>query len=223
MLPVPPAKEGFVMIKVSSIRVSVFSTNCYLVQNTETKEGFLIDPGDYEEKILEVLQKEEVKLSAIYLTHGHLDHFMATERIREEYKVPVYCHEAELAVLTDPVQNLTSRFMRHGCVLEGAIGLKDGVAFTAAGVPVKLLHTPGHTPGGCCYYLPENGILFSGDTLFYRSIGNTEFPGGSMGTLARSIREKLYTLPEETVVYAGHGEETDIGTEMRENPFVPAL
>lgn len=211
------------MIKVSSIRVSVFSTNCYLVQNTETKEGFLIDPGDYEEKLLEVLRKEEVKLSAIYLTHGHLDHFMAAERIRDEYKVPVYCHEKELAVLSDPDQNLTSRFMRRGCVLEGAIGLRDGVAFTVAGVKVVVLHTPGHTPGGCCYYLRENGILFSGDTLFYRSIGNTEFPGGSMGTLARSIREKLYTLPEETVVYAGHGEETDIGTEMRENPFVPAL
>lgn len=211
------------MIKVSSIRVSVFSTNCYLVQNAETKEGFLIDPGDYEEKILEILRKEEVKLSAIYLTHGHLDHFMATERIREEYKVPVYCHEAELEVLADPVQNLTGRFMRTGCVLEGVTGLKDGAEFTAAGIPVKLLHTPGHTPGGCCYYLAENGILFSGDTLFYHSIGNTEFPGGSMGTLARSIREKLYVLPEETVVYAGHGEETDIGTEMRENPFVPAL
>lgn len=211
------------MIKISSIRVSVFSTNCYLVQNTETKEGFLIDPGDYEEKLLEVLRKEEVKLSAIYLTHGHLDHFMATERIREEYKVPVYCQEAELSVLADPVQNLTSRFMRHGCVLEDVIGLKDGAEFTVAGVPVKLLHTPGHTPGGCCYYLPENGILFSGDTLFYHSIGNTEFPGGSMGMLARSIREKLYTLPEDTVVYAGHGEETDIGTEKRENPFVPAL
>ncbi len=211
------------MIKVSSIRVSVFATNCYLVQNTETKEGFLIDPGDYEEKILEVLRKEEVKLSAIYLTHGHLDHFMATERIRAEYNVPVYCHEAELAVLSDPVQNLTSRFMRRGCVLEGATGLKDGAEFTAAGVKVAVLHTPGHTPGGCCYYLEENGILFSGDTLFYRSIGNTEFPGGSMGILSRSIREKLYTLPEETVVYAGHGEETDIGSEMRENPFVPAL
>ena len=137
------------MIKVSSIRVSVFATNCYLVQNTETKEGFLIDPGDYEEKLLEVLRKEEVILSAIYLTHGHLDHFMAAERIREEYKVPVYCHEAELAVLADPVQNLTSRFMRNGIAFRDAIGLEDGAEFTAAGVPVHLIHTPGHTPGGC--------------------------------------------------------------------------
>lgn len=211
------------MIKIYSIRVSVFSTNCYVVQNTETKEGFIIDPGDYEEKILEVLKEKEVKLTAIYLTHGHLDHIMAAERIKAEYKVPVYCHETELSVLADPVQNLTSRFMREGYVFTAAEGLKDGAEFTAAGVPVKLLHTPGHTPGGCCYYLRENGVLFSGDTLFYHSIGNTEFPGGSMGTLSRSIREKLYTLPEETVVYAGHGEETTIGTEKRENPFVPAI
>ncbi len=211
------------MIKVDSIRVSVFSTNCYLVRNTETKEGFLIDPGDYEEKLLDVLREKEVKLTAIYLTHGHLDHFMAAERIKAEYNVSVYCHEEELAVLADPVQNLTARFMRNGIVFKDAIGLEDGAEFTAAGVPVKLFHTPGHTPGGCCYYLPEHGILFSGDTLFFRSIGNTEFPGGSMGTLSRSIREKLYTLPEDTVVYAGHGEETDIGSEKRENPFVPNL
>lgn len=211
------------MIKIYGIRVSVFSTNCYLVQNTETGEGFLIDPGDYAEKIIDVIKEKEVKLTAIYLTHGHLDHFMATERIKEEYNVPVYCHEAELAVLADPVQNLTSRFMRSGYVFTDAIGLKDGAEFTAAGIPVKLLHTPGHTPGGCCFYLPEDGYLFSGDTLFFRSVGNTEFPGGSMGTLARSIREKLYTLPEETRVYAGHGESTDIGSEKRENPFVPSL
>ena len=211
------------MIKIYGIRVSVFSTNCYLVQNTETGEGFLIDPGDYAEKIIDVIKEKEVKLTAIYLTHGHLDHFMATERIKEEYNVPVYCHEAELAVLADPVQNLTSRFMRSGYVFTEAIGLKDGAEFTAAGIPVKLLHTPGHTPGGCCYYLWQDGYLFSGDTLFYHSIGNTEFPGGSMGTLARSIREKLYTLPEETRVYAGHGESTDIGSEKCENPFVPSL
>ncbi len=211
------------MIKVYSIRVSVFSTNCYVVQNTETKEGFLIDPGDYEEKILEFLREKEVVLTGIYLTHGHLDHMMAAERIKAEYHVPIYCHEEELAVLADPVQNLTSRFMRSGYVLKDATGLKDGAEFIVAGIPVKLLHTPGHTPGGCCYYLPESGILFSGDTLFYRSIGNTEFPGGSMGTISRSIREKLYTLPETTVVYAGHGEETDIGSEMRGNPFVPSL
>lgn len=211
------------MIKIYGIRVSVFATNCYLVQNTETGEGFLIDPGDYAEKIIDVIKEKEVKLTAIYLTHGHLDHFMATERIKEEYNVPVYCHEAELAVLADPVQNLTSRFMRSGYVFTEAIGLKDGAEFTAAGIPVKLLHTPGHTPGGCCYYLWQDGYLFSGDTLFYHSIGNTEFPGGSMGTLARSIREKLYTLPEETRVYAGHGESTDIGSEKCENPFVPSL
>ena len=211
------------MLKIYGIRVSVFSTNCYLVKNMETGEGFLIDPGDYGEKIIDIIKEKEVKLTAIYLTHGHLDHMMAAAQIKAEYNVPVYCHEAELAVLADPVQNLTSRFMRSGYVFEDAIGLKDGAEFTAAGVPVKLLHTPGHTPGGCCYYLPEDGYLFSGDTLFFRSIGNTEFPGGSMGTLARSIREKLYTLPEETRVYAGHGESTDIGSEKYENPFVPSL
>ena len=210
-------------MKIYGIRVSVFTTNCYLVKNEETGEGFLIDPGDYAEKIIEVIKEKAVKLTAIYLTHGHLDHMMAVERVKAEFNVPVYCHEAELAVLADPVQNLTSRFMRSGYVFTDVIGLKDGAEFKAAGFDVRLIHTPGHTPGGCCYYLWEEGYLFSGDTLFFRSIGNTEFPGGSMGTLARSIREKLYMLPEETRVYAGHGESTDIGSEKRENPFVPSL
>ncbi len=211
------------MVKVYGIRVSLFVTNCYLVINEENKEGFLIDPGGNEERIFDVLAEKEVKLVAIYLTHGHLDHMMAAERLREEYEVPVYCHTAELAVLADPVQNLTSRFLRHSYVLNGAEPLSDGAEFVTAGIRVKLISTPGHTPGGCCYYLPEEGILFSGDTLFYRNIGNTEFPGGSMAVLANSIREKLYVLPEETTVYAGHGEETDIGSEKRENPFVPAI
>lgn len=211
------------MVKVYAIRVSLFVTNCYLVMKEESKEGFLIDPGGHEERIFATLVEKEVKLVAIYLTHGHLDHMMAAERLREEYGVPVYCHAAELAVLADPVQNLTSRFLRHSYVLNGAEPLSDGAEFVTAGIRVKLISTPGHTQGGCCYYLPEEGILFSGDTLFYRSIGNTEFPGGSMSVLANSIREKLYVLPEETVVYAGHGEETDIGSEKRENPYVPAI
>lgn len=211
------------MVKVYGIRVSLFVTNCYLVMNEESREGFLIDPGGHEERIFATLAEKEVKLVAIYLTHGHLDHMMAAERLREEYGVPVYCHAAELAVLADPVQNLTNRFLRHPYVLTGAEPLSDGAEFVTAGIRVRLISTPGHTQGGCCYYLPEEGILFSGDTLFYRSIGNTEFPGGSMAVLASSIREKLYVLPEETVVYAGHGEETDIGSEKRENPYVPAI
>lgn len=211
------------MVKVYGIQVSLFATNCYLVMNEESKEGFLIDPGGQEERILAVLKEKEVKLVAIYLTHGHLDHMMAAERIREEYGVPVYCYAAEIAVLSDPEQNLSDRFSRHSYVLDGVNPLLDGAEFLTAGIRVKLIHTPGHTPGGCCYYLPEEGILFSGDTLFCRSIGNTGFPGGSMAVLANSIREKLYALPEETVVYAGHGEETDIGSEKRENPYVPAV
>lgn len=208
------------MIKVYSIRVTLFATNCYLVCNEETGEGFVVDPGGYEEKIVELLKEKKVRLTAVFLTHGHLDHMMAAERLQKEYEVPVYCHAAEQQVLTDAVMNLTARFLRKNYVFTKAESLADGAEFTAAGVRVRLLHTPGHTPGGCCYYLPEEGILFSGDTLFYRSIGNTEFPGGSSVALAKAVREKLYVLPEETLVYAGHGEPTDIGSEKRENPYV---
>lgn len=210
------------MVKVVKILVSLFQTNCYLVVNEETKEGFLIDPGDYAEVITGAVEKEGVKLVAIYLTHGHLDHMRAVERVREKYPVPVYAQSSELSVLEDPELNLTRRFLRRDYVLTGVEPLADEREVTAAGIKMRVIHTPGHTKGGCCYYLFEEGILFSGDTLFYRSVGNTAFPGGSAALLEESIQNRLYVLPEDTVVYPGHGEPTDIGSEMRENPFVTA-
>lgn len=210
------------MINIKTIVVSVFQTNCYLVTRDEKKEGFLIDPGDYADQIIEIIEQKGIDLEAIFLTHGHLDHMRAVERILEKYKVPVYAQASELAVLEDAEANLTRRFLRRDYTLTGVEPLADGRELVVAGISLRVIHTPGHTKGGCCYYLPADGILFSGDTLFYRSIGNTEFPGGSAAVLADSIRTRLYTLPKETIVYPGHGAATDIGSEMEENPFVPA-
>ena len=210
------------MVRVVKILVSLFQTNCYLVIHEETNEGFLIDPGDYADVILSAVEKEGVTLTGIYLTHGHLDHMRAVERIRLKYPVPVYAQSYELEVLENPEINLTRMFLRKDYVLTGVLPLADEREVCEAGIRMRVIHTPGHTKGGCCYYLFEEGILFSGDTLFYRSVGNTAFPGGSAAVLERSILEQLYVLPENTVVYPGHGEPTDIGSEMRENPFVTA-
>jgi len=209
-------------VKIVTIPVSLFQTNCYLIENEETKEGFLIDPGDYARVILEALEREQVKLVGIYLTHGHLDHFRAVGKLLAVYPVPVYAQSEEIAVLEDAEQNLTNFFLHKSEVLTGVEPLADGRELVVAGLSMRVIHTPGHTVGGCCYYFAQEGVLFSGDTLFCRSVGRTDFPGGSSSTLAKSIRERLYTLPEETVVYPGHGEPTDIGSEKTQNPIVPA-
>lgn len=207
-------------MKIVTTVVSLFKTNCYLVMNETTRDAFLIDPGDNPKDILAVLEREQVNLKAIFLTHGHLDHFRGVPKILEMFSVPVYAQKQEIAVLEDADLNLTLYFRRKAETLTGVLPLEDGAEFTAAGFEGRVLHTPGHTRGGCCYYFPKEGILFSGDTLFYRSVGTTDFPEGSMSTLCRSIREKLLVLPDNTLVYPGHGETTVIGEEKRENPFV---
>lgn len=209
-------------VRVISIGVGAFATNSYLVIHEMTKDAFLIDPGDDADRLTAAIVREGVKLCAILLTHGHLDHFLAAEQLIRTYGVPIYTGEKELPVLLSPEENLTLRFLRRPVQLKGAIGLRDGEEITFADTKLKVIFTPGHTRGGCCYYLPKEGILFSGDTLFYRSVGNTSFPGGDTCLLMQSIKERLYSLPKETYVYPGHGESTDIGSEMEENPFVPA-
>lgn len=210
------------MITIKTLVVSMFRTNCYLIKNEETGEGFIIDPGEHPKELMEAANEAGVRLCAVLLTHGHLDHFRAAEKIRETLNIPIYAQSEELPLLADGERNLTLCFLRHSITLEGVLPLSDNHEFEIAGTRIRVLHTPGHTVGGCCYYLWEEGVLFSGDTLFYRSVGTTDFPGGNSRILADSIRNRIYPLPPETVVYPGHGESTTVGEERRENPFVTA-
>ena len=130
--------------------------------------------------------------------------------------------DAEREVLEDPAKNLTG-MSGKSLSLKADRFFKDGEEIRMAGFSIRVIHTPGHTAGGCCYYFPDEGVLFSGDTLFAESIGRTDFPTGSMGTLVRSIQEKLFGLPDETKVYPGHGEETQIRWEKRYNPLLPFI
>lgn len=206
-------------IKVESYVVSDFGTNCYFVINPETKEMLIVDPGDNATMLAAKIEDEQLKPVAILLTHGHLDHASAAEELAQKFEVKIYAHEAEKETLEDARMNLTAAF-GAAKVFHADVFLKDDEILELIGCKIKVLFTPGHTPGGCCYYFNDQRILFSGDTLFCESVGRTDFPGGSSSTLIRSIREKLLNLSDDIKVYPGHMAQTSIGTERMYNPFI---
>lgn len=195
------------------------ATNCYFLKNEETGGLIIVDPADLPQRIFQKVEEMGGKPEGIFLTHGHYDHILAAEDVRKKYGVPLYACRQEEALLKDSVSNL-SAYGSRGCALEADVWLGDGQIFELAGFSVEMLHTPGHTKGSCCYYLKEEGILFSGDTLFYGSVGRTDFPGGSTAEIVRSLHRLVDQLPEETQVFPGHDASTTIGYEKRYNPFV---
>lgn len=193
-------------------------TNCYLAVNKETKEALIIDPADNADGIILKLKSLQSVPVAILLTHGHFDHIGAAEELRKSFGIPAAAMEAEEEVLTDASKNLTGYFgAPYGIKADRYI--RDKEQLTYAGFRIEALHTPGHTSGGACYYIPEEKVLFSGDTLFCESIGRTDFPTGSAAVLRQSVRGLLENLPEDVAVYPGHEMPTDIGHEKQYNPF----
>lgn len=207
-------------MRIETMVLGEVRTNCYLVIQEKTKEAVVIDPADRADVIVRKLVDEALTLKAILLTHGHGDHILAVQNLKKDFGVEVYAAEAEKELLGDPKQNLSEDLFGTPVTVEADVLLRDGQEFEAAGMKFRMLHTPGHTPGGCCYYLPEGQVLFSGDTLFHGSIGRTDFPGGSLSKLVRSVKEKLLVLPEDTVVYPGHEAVTTIGFERKYNGFL---
>lgn len=199
--------------------LGTLSTNSYIVYNTESREALLFDPPSNSDFILKMLTQQSLKLQAILLTHGHVDHMGAAAEVRRALSgIQVYAAGEEQELLSDTGMNL-SAMLDMPKTLEADVLLADGQKLQFLGREISCLLVPGHTKGGMCYYFPEDKIVFSGDTLFAGSVGRSDFPTGSASTLIRSIEEKLFTLPEDTKVYTGHGPETTIGIEKRENPF----
>lgn len=207
------------MYKIDSRILGMVGTNCYLLCNMDIKECVLIDPADSQDEISRMIDESGCSLKGILLTHGHFDHIMAADAVRDKYGVKVYASCDEKNTLEQPHINLGEAYGLKLSV-KADVWHKDGEILKLAGFDIEALHTPGHTEGGSCYYIREIGVLFSGDTLFCGSVRRTDFPGGSMSEIVRSIKEKVMVLPDDTKVYPGHGEGTSVGYERENNPFL---
>jgi len=205
-------------VKVHAFTLGPIQSNAYLLADEATRETALFDPGMESEPVAEVLVRERLTLTAILNTHGHFDHVFGNAYFKAKTGAPLLMHRADL----DLVKRLEEQSMYFGFRATPSPPpdrfLEEGDLVQVGGIRLRVLHTPGHSPGGIC--LVTEGTAFVGDTLFAGSIGRTDLPGGSAETLLASIREKLMTLPDDTVVYPGHGPATTIGHERRHNPFL---
>jgi len=209
---------GTKMIEVRKIVVAPLQSNCYVVRGEDSEEGVIIDPGGEGEKIIEQIERLGVAPKYILNTHGHGDHIAANGAVKSRYDVPLLIHRDEAALLTDPQLNMSAVY-GIPVVSPAADGfLEEGGSVKFGSLCLKVLYTPGHSPGGVALY--GHGVVFTGDALFMGSIGRYDLPGGDEDLLISKIRENLLTLPEETIVYPGHGGDTTIGIEKRHNPFL---
>lgn len=206
-------------LKVNQYQVGPVCTNCYFAINTETNEVLVIDPGDGAKYLIELIEEQKLKPVAILLTHGHFDHATAAGEVAEHFHISIYAHEKEKETLENPRINLSGMMGGKSEAFHADCYVKDEEMLDLAGFSIRVLHTPGHTVGGCCYYFVKENVVFSGDSLFCQSIGRTDFPKGSMSDLIRSVKEKLLVLPDYVKVYPGHDAETTIEQEKTYNPY----
>ena len=207
---------------IITLEMGDFLTNCYVVRSTgAAKQCLVIDPGFSAEPLVELIREQSFQIERIILTHGHCDHIAGIKLLRENFdRVPACISSIDADMLTNDKNNL-SWMTGSPLRLDGPDETFDpGDIIVLDELELKVLASPGHTPGGVSFYCAGAGVVFSGDTLFAGSIGRDDFPGGDRGALLSSIREQLFTLPEETKVYPGHGPETTIGQEKRTNPFL---
>jgi hydroxyacylglutathione hydrolase len=202
-----------------SIPVGITQTNCYVVGCEETHEGAVIDPGGNPKRILKTIEESGLAIRYVLNTHCHFDHMGANAAIVAATSAQLALHPAELPILQ----------ARGGAAWFGVpvkespmpdVELEDGQVLEVGTLRFQVLHTPGHSPGGVTFYLEEEGVAFDGDVLFQMGVGRTDLPGGDWDTLVRSIREVLFTLPDDTILYSGHGPKTTVGREKRSNPWV---
>ena len=199
-------------MQIERIVTGPLAENCYIIYDREKKEGIIADPGSSAQKIIRTVGILNIKIKNIVFTHAHFDHIMAYHGVREAFpEAELLIFESEKEVLEDPVKSL----MRNGAPITADRYLKDGDIITFGDCSLKVIHTPGHTVGSICLY--GDGILVSGDTLFKRSIGRWDLPTGNGEEEIASIYNRLFVLPDETVVYPGHGEETVISEEKELN------
>lgn len=207
------------MLTIRRLSLGPIQTNCYVVRSKE--QALIIDPSGEAIKIKQVIEQAGVKVQAILLTHAHFDHIMGLEEILRLYPVPVYMHKKEVDWLNNPILNGSGKYAELPNIsIEVTPELLSEGEFTIGDFTMNVFETPGHSPGSLSFYFEQGHFVVSGDALFQGSIGRTDLIGGDMRLLLKMIEEKLLSLPEDTVVYSGHGPETTIEDEMNHNPFL---
>jgi glyoxylase-like metal-dependent hydrolase (beta-lactamase superfamily II) len=198
--------------------VGPLQVNCFILADEKTKDAVVIDPGDDAGDILKIIRDKDLKVRYIVNTHGHFDHVGANKAVKDATGAELLIHEGDAPVMASAPKHSLAFGMNSVSSPPADRYVKHGDVIAAGEVALKVLHTPGHSPGGIC--LLEQGMVFTGDALFAGSIGRTDFPGGDLMTLLRSIKANLMILPDDTKVFSGHGPASTIGDERQENPFL---
>ena len=209
-------------MKIDGLALGSYETNCYVLRSSEAaKDCLIVDAGSGAEKLIEFLHEHKLNPVSVVLTHGHIDHIEGIAALRAEFPdIKVYIHKLDAEMLTEPLTNLSAMTGAAFSIEPADFFMEEQGAIEQADMKLRVLHTPGHTPGGICLYCEDEGVVFTDDTLFADSIGRTDFPNGNTEQLFQSIREKLFTLPDDTKVYPGHGPVTTIAHEREYNPFL---
>lgn len=211
------------MLNIRAYSLGPVQTNCYIVSN-KAKECLIFDPGEEGDKLVKEIRGNGLKPLAIFLTHAHFDHIGAVDRLRNEFTVPLYIHEAEVSWLSDPLKNGSGKYAELPNYVVASPAeehvIRKEQKFSIGTFEFDAVFTPGHSPGSISYIFREDGFAIVGDTLFERSVGRTDLIGGSTKVLLQSINDKLLTLEDETYIYPGHGRFTTPKAERDHNPFL---
>jgi len=209
-------------MKLECLTSGLYETNSYILrENSDSSDCIVIDTSLDSFSLTDYLVKMRCEPKAVILTHGHADHIAGLVEMKKKWAgLKVYISEADAEMLTDANMNLSLLTGSGILACPADIVVREGDIIEEAGIKLEVIETPGHSPGGICLYCRREKILFSGDTLFDGSVGRTDFPGGDAAKLIKSIKEKLFILADETVVYSGHGPRTTIGREKKYNPFL---
>ncbi len=200
------------------IPVGPLEVNCSIIADPKTGEAIIVDPGGDGERIIETAKEFRVK--AVVNTHGHIDHVGQVRKVKEFFNVPFYLHPEDIPLIRDEIWPGFASYIKAQECPEPDVFLEDGMEIKVGGITLKVLHTPGHTPGLCCLYAEEEKVLIAGDLLFKGSVGRWDLPGGDREKLKRSLERVFSELPDDTIVVCGHYEETTIGHERRFNPYL---
>lgn len=205
-------------MKYERVVVGALETNCYLVYCEQTMECAVVDPGAEPEKIFRIIEQKRLRPIILINTHGHVDHVGANKDIVEKYGIPLHIHSSDSALLSNILNSTMGFFIGAKKSPPPDRFIEEGEEVSIGNSRLKVIHTPGHSPGSVS--LSGDGFLLSGDVLFCGGVGRTDLPGGSWTELEKSIRNKIYSLPDDTLILPGHGPLTTVGQEKKSNPFV---